>query len=237
MLKVIGWLYEHWGSLSQLIVGLLAFLLSILPSRVAELEKKAKYRIGLPFFVGVIAITGYVVSDSQDTKLKGQLATMFQQVTLEATKDDIFKLTTHIDEGFKNVADAIATLCKPSKTPQLLQKAEQQPPLTAPPNVRITQARAVSTNPEFKFALQVTIQSDQPIPASFAIECTGEVGNVNAFMVGQSAYMGIMFGVGNDPHIAIVRIQYPQLTPQSPLVVTILSKEDIRVKAVRPFQQ
>jgi hypothetical protein len=38
--------------------------------------------------------------------------------------------------------------------------------------------------------------------------------------------MSVMFGTnGND---AIVRIGYPSLTPQSPLIVTILSKENIR---------
>jgi hypothetical protein len=126
--NAVGWLYEHWGSMSQLIVGLMAFLLAMLPSTVAELEKKPKWKFGIPLLVGVIAITGYVVSESNDIKLKGQLDTLFRQVSVEATKDDITSLGTHIDNGFRAVVDAIAALRKPNKPVQVV-------PHTTPSNI------------------------------------------------------------------------------------------------------
>jgi hypothetical protein len=222
--------------MSQLIVGLIAFVLSVWPATVAELEKKPKYKIGLPIAVGVIAITGWSVAESNNGKLNDQLTTMYNQVRLEATKDDIGTLVTHIDNGFKSVTDAIASLCKPQKAVKIPQQTVVQPPLPTPPHVGVAQARTVSTDPQFKFALQVTIQSDQQMPASFAIECTGEVGKVEAFLVGHTMGMGVMLGtLTNNPSVAIVHFEYPPLSPQSPLVVTILSKEDIRVKAVKPY--
>lgn len=221
--------------MSQLIVGLIAFLLSVLPSTVAKIEKKPAWRFGLPFLVGIIAITGYLVAESSETELKGQIGRLYSQVRSEATKDDVSNLTTHIDNGFKTVVDAIASLCKPARPPKSTQAPPSQSSLSVPPHVSITQARAVSTDAQFKFGLQVTVQSDQQIPASFAIECSGEVGKVDAFMVGQSAYLSVQLGIGTDPDVAIVHFGYPPLTPQSPLVVTILSKDDIRVKQVRPY--
>ena len=234
-IKAYGWLYEHWGTMSQLIVGVFAFVLSIRPKTVAALEEDPELRIGLPILVGVIFVTGYMVSESSDANLKAQLATMYQQVRLEATKDDISSLSTHIDNGFKSVVDAIASLCKAAKPTTIPQHAATQPPLPVPPNVSITQARAVSTDPQFRFALQVTIQSNQQIPASFVFECSGDVGKVDAFLVGHSAMMEVLLGRGQNPNEAIVHFGYPPLSPQSPLIVTILSKEDIRVQSVRPY--
>ena len=234
VIHAFGWCYEHWGTLSQLIVGLFAFTLSILPHSVAELEKKLRWKIGLPILVGTIAITGYVVSESSDAELKSQLSTMFNQVRLEATKDDIGILVTHINDGFKSVVDAIATLCKPSHKPPKSSQITAQPALPAPPHVSITQARALSTDPQFKFALQVTVQSDQQMPASFVFECSGEVGKVDAFIVGRGVGMDVVLGT-QSPTVALVHFGYPPLTPQAPLVVTILSKDDIRLNAVKPY--
>ncbi|MFI5110053.1 MAG: hypothetical protein ACHP78_14595 [Terriglobales bacterium] len=235
IIKTFGWFYQHWGSMSQLIVGLVAFLLAMLPSTVLKLEKKPQYKIGIPLFVGLIAITGYIVSEQGESELKHQLQTMYQQVRLVATKDDIANLTAHIDTGFKSVVDAITGICKPSKQPHAPEQAAPLLPLPVPPNTTITQTRALSTDPQFRFGLQVTIQSTQSVQASFAIECTGEVGQVTAFMVGQSAYVGRRFGRGENRNVATVHFDYPPLSPQTPLVVTILSEEDIRVKAVTTY--
>jgi len=234
---MVGWFLEHWGTMSQLILGLVALLLAIRPKAVLDLEERSpKWKIFVPLIVGIIAITGYMVAESNDGKLKGQLATMFQQVKLEATKGDIGDLIAHIDSGFKSVTDAIEELCKPKKQPAKIIPQPVIVPLPVPPHVSVTQSRAVSTDSQFRYGLQVTIQSDQSIPASFQIECTGAVGKVDAFMVGRAAYMEVMLGsAANNPNVAIVHYGYPPLTPQSPLVVTILSKEDIRVTGVKPL--
>jgi hypothetical protein len=107
----------------------------------------------------------------------------------------------------------------------------EPPSLPAPPHISFTQARGVSTNPAFPYALQVTIQSDQQVPVAFAVNCTGAVGDVKAILIGQGAYMSVMLGTNGNA--ALVKFGYPPLTPQSPLVITIFSKDDIRAIAVR----
>ena len=236
--RMFGWLYEHWGGMSQLILLLVAFVVSIRPKAIAQLEERPLWKIGIPLLVGIIGITGYITSESGSASLKSQLNTMYQQARIEATKDDIGNLTSHIDSGFTSVVAAIASISKQQHPVTIGKKPESTssvPPLPLPPHITITQARGLSTKPEFQFALQVTIQADQQIPASFAIECTGSVGDVAAFMVGKSAYLEVMLGVGSKPNIALVHFGYPPLAPQSPMVVTIFSKDDIRVKAIAPY--
>jgi hypothetical protein len=67
------------------------------------------------------------------------------------------------------------------------------------------------------------------------MECIGDVGKVTAFLVGHTIGMDVILGsLANNPTVAIVHFGYPPLSPQSPLVITILSRGDIRVKAVKP---
>jgi hypothetical protein len=66
---------------------------------------------------------------------------------------------------------------------------------------------------------------------AFAIERTGEIGAVDAFWVGQGAYLSRLVGVNRSE--AVVKFGYPPLTPQTSLIVTILSKGDIRVTGIK----
>lgn len=233
IVMVLGWLRENWGSMSTLIVGLLAILLAVFPSTVAGLEKKSVWRILFPFIVGVIAITGFISSQSSETALRGQIDTLYRNSTGEATKSDLTNLTSAMNRGFDRIVNAIASSSEKRRAATVTAKPKAEipaPPLPAPPHITFTQARGVSTDPAFKFALQVTVQSDQQVPVAFGIECTGNVGKVTAFLVGQAVYFNTLFGQrGNE---AIVKFSYPALNPQAPLVVTILSTEDIRVKGI-----
>lgn len=232
----IGWVYEHWGTMSQLIVGLLAFVLSLFPSKVAEIEKSPKWRLFLPVLVGVVAITGYLVSESSTSNLQQQISTLYFQSQIEATKSDIHTLTDHIDNGFKSVVEAIKELCKPLKPAPTPKPAQAPPALPAPPHITVSQARALPSDPRYAYGLQVTVQSDQSVPVSFAIKCSGPIGAVNAFLVGQGAYLSKLIGV-QPADTAIVRFGYPPLTPQSPLIVILSSQQDIRVLRVTPFEE
>lgn len=237
--RIFGEIYENWGPVSQLIVGLLAFILAIRPGRVAELEKGRTWRIGLPLLVSFLFITGFIQSIRSDSELRGQVRTMYARTMLEATKDDIETLTGHIDSGFKSVVEAIIGVktVKQIKPPIVKPPEQQNPVLPSPPHITWAQSRTLSPDPQL-YALQVTIQSDQSIPVSFAIECTGPVSKVDAFLVGQGAYMSVLLGtLQGNPNVAVVKIGFPPLTPQTPLVVTILSKENIRVTGIRPYQQ
>jgi hypothetical protein len=62
IVSIFGWLKENWKSMSQLIVGFFAIILALRPKAVADLEEKPLWIIGFPALVGIIAISGFVLS-------------------------------------------------------------------------------------------------------------------------------------------------------------------------------
>ena len=64
------------------------------------------------------------------------------------------------------------------------------------------------------------------------IECDGDIEDGTFFIAGQSVIMGMAYGVQPDKKHFYFRFQYPAFTPESPIVVTLESKSDIRVVSV-----
>jgi hypothetical protein len=158
-----------------------------------------------------------------------QLLTFAQS---QATKDDLKQLGIDILNGLSKVESAIR-----GKPPKAI-----LPPALPPPTVehtRFTTRRAPSSDPAAPYGLQVIIQSDITIsPVDFGIECTGEVSSVTSFLTGQGVYMSVYNGAApNNKNVAVVRFTFPPMEPSTPLVVTILSKEDIRVKQIIRYPQ
>ena len=98
-------------------------------------------------------------------------------------------------------------------------------------NTRLVQKSVPSNDPQFPFGLQVIIQSNIVIqPVALALECDGEIGKVSFFIGGQGVYMNVQTGIaGANKNVAVVRFSFPSLTPESPMVVTLLSKTQVKV--------
>jgi len=127
------------------------------------------------------------------------------------------------------------------KAPPVDQK-QSETPAPAPAiveHIRYTSRRAPSDKQELPFALQVIIQTDTSItPVALAIECDGEIGDVRFFVAGGGVYMNTYSGVpGPRNDVAVVRFSFPTLTPEAPLVITLLSKTDIKVKQIARLPQ
>jgi hypothetical protein len=159
----------------------------------------------------------------------GQLIAFGQS---QATGDDLRKIAGDLLKGIGGVSTAV------KERPSPIAEIQPLPPPTVE-HTRFTYRRAASTDPEYPFGLQVIISSDIKIdPVGFAIECTGEVGKVAFFVTGQAMYMMSYAGPApSDKNVAIVKFAFPSLQPETPLVVTILSKTDIRVKQLMKVQQ
>jgi hypothetical protein len=237
--RVAGWTREHWGSMSQLILGLVAILLSTLPSKVAELEKNAKYKIGVPLLIGIIAITGYVALESADTNLKSQIRSLSAGILGEATKDDIKTLTTHIDDGFYKVVDAINKLGitnhhVPSEKPTQEKPSQPQLPPAVVEHLRFAERRVPSTQSAYPYALEVVIQTDVAVEnAALEIDFDGEIEKGDFFLAGQGVMMLVRSGITQDRKGFILGFGFPTWTPEHPIVATILSKQPVRVVGIK----
>ncbi len=116
----------------------------------------------------------------------------------------------------------------------------QEPPILA--DVRIaSQRRTVSTDPNYPYALEIIIQTNQQIqPVAFAVECDGEVGRGSAGFSGSGMYTNVRDGIAaGHNNIFIFQWETPAFSPDMPITVTLLSKTAIRARQLHklPFKR
>jgi hypothetical protein len=69
------------------------------------------------------------------------------------------------------------------------------------------------------------------------IACNGDISDGSFFVAGQAVLMTVASGVQTDRRQFYLSFRYPAFTPDSPIVVTLLSKNDVavtKVSAARP---
>lgn len=213
-----------------------------------ELEKRLEGRARLRWSIAVLVIAFGLGAWSSDriqssmeraasaqerSLLQKQIGQLISASQIQATNDDIHRLDANVTAEFSSVIAAIKGVKISPKTTPAQNPGPQLPPALVQ-NLTFTQRRAPSSTPNLPYGLQVIIQTNINIqPVGFAFECTGEVGNIGFFVAGQGAYMNVQTGIaGEKKNIGFVKFSFPPLAPETPLVVTLLSKEDIRVTKV-----
>ncbi len=234
--NVVGWIFEHWADIVTWILMLGAFILAIIPSTIADIEKHPRWgklwKVGLPLFIVVLGITGSWQGIRSNDALKEQARQAYSVSLISATKDDIKSLTDHLDQGFENVIAAINALKTGKTSPPPIKKPPQLPPPIVE-HIRYTESRIASNDPNAPYGLQAIIQTDTAIqPVGFKISCDGEIAEGDFFVVGQSAMMGVAKGFSQDKKSFLFSFQYPQVKPETPVVVKLQARTDIRVTKI-----
>jgi hypothetical protein len=186
---------------------------------------------------GALAFISNQIQKGEDkadqVSLRGQIKILVDNSTTQATSADIRGLADAISVGFQRVETAIGGQhAAPSPHPS---KPPTPAPSPAPQGIRFTQKRVPSTDPDNNpFALQVIVQTDASItPVGLKFTFTGPISKINFFIAGQTAMMMVQyFVVQEDPKIGVIRVGYPALSADSPMVVTILSKENVSLVSV-----
>lgn len=217
-------------------LAFLGFALLFIPGEFKKLEDRKKMRFAIAFILITIGlflgIGGFLSNQSQKEKqeemtkeLKNQITTLINSTQIQATNDDINKLRKEIQIRFDRVASAIKG--KPIAT----QSIEPPPTIPTIENTRIIQKTTLSDDPQFLYGLQVIVQSNVVLqPVAIALECDEEIGKIKFFIAGQAVYMNVYTGIKEaNKNVAMIRFSFPPLTPESPMVVTLLSKTKIRV--------
>lgn len=165
-------------------------------------------------------------SGKEKNTLTAQIMTLTNAASTQATSDDINRIRSEILDSFDRVIVAIQA--KPGSPLPRLTPPVAQPPVPTVENTRLVQKNTTSDRPEFPYGLQVIIQSNVVIqPVSFALECDGEIGDSSFFIAGQAVYMSVQKTIRGN--VAEISFNFPSLTPESPLVVTLLSRAQIKV--------
>ena len=133
----------------------------------------------------------------------------------------------------KSTRDGVVSDIK--KSPIKVQVEGLQADASAPVlvGVRFTEARIPSTNPEAPYGKQVTIQTDRRIePVAMIIKCNGPIssGSANA---GNGTYTNVTTGpVAGDATMFLIAWQSPAFLPETPIIATLFSKENVKVVSV-----
>jgi hypothetical protein len=212
--------------------------LLFLTKELEQLERYRKLRFGLATFIFVVGLGAVVSNSSQKSadkesaekeraELTAQISMLIASAQIQATGADLKKLGDRL-------VSAIQKQPKPTSGPLSKPAPPEEKPTPAPPtieNTTLVQRAAPSGDPKLPYGLQVIIQSNVVLDnVNFALECDGEIGNVEFFVAGQGIYMSKRIGIGGpNNNTATVAFAFPPLRPETPLVITLLSKAQIRV--------
>lgn len=231
--------------------------MAVVPKTAAGIEENPLRLRLVGCAITAIAILGLYFGSKDKKEANKQIDALVSAATHQATTTDIDNLHKDLKYGFDRTIDAINKLGEalsvrlktpgvtptPTPVPTPARTPEQKPASSAESitlgpsilqHVRASQRRTESNRSDAPFALQVILQTDissQP-PTAFMLECNGDIEDGSFFIAGQPAMMGVSLGVQADKRYFYLRFQYPAFTPESPLVVTLISKTDIRVTSV-----
>lgn len=233
--NVVGWIYEHWSDMVTWILMLAALVLAVVPSTVADLENHPKWgklwKLGIPLLLILLGVTGFLQGVRSSDALKQQARQAYSASLISATKDDLKSLTEHLDDGFAKVIAAIDALRTGKPSPPPIKKPQLPPPTVE--HIRYTESRIASSNPAAPYGLQAIIQTDTTLqPVGFKVTCDGEITNGDFFVVGQPAMMAVATAFSPDKKTFLFSFKYPPVTPETPVVVKLQAKTDIRVTKI-----
>jgi hypothetical protein len=191
--------------------------------------------------LGIGAFFANQLQKSIDTtdkrELRDQINILIKNSQTQATGDEVATVGSALTLGVQRLEDDIkrknAESGKPTKP--LPQDHTQAQPSPQPPEViRSTQKRVPSADPNSPFGLQVIITSDVSYsPVELKLTFSGPIDKISFFMAGSPVMqMFQSFISPEDPNIGIVRIGYPPLSPETPMVVNVLSHTDVKLVSI-----
>lgn len=262
-MRTIRWIFDLLPAFSGLLLGAIGLgVIFFMPELDNALKNRKRLRRLMAVLILAVGIGGVISDRVQDAErktdqasrdaaaakdrqelrsqmdaikdgLKNQARTLALP-TVGATPDDIRNLRSDISVGFERMGNAVASLG--AKIPPKIE-VKVPPPPTIVPNVTMTQRRVPSRNPLTPYVLQVIIQTDASIePASFVIDCDAEIESATFFVTGQIALVNERHELSADKKAFALRFGAPPFTPETPIVVTLVSRTDVRVSAIRKWR-
>jgi hypothetical protein len=243
----------HWrgpiisslSDVSNLLLLAFGLYLAMRPGRAAQIEGSRNLRRFLGGVLIVVGTVGLVSGYYDKKKTRDVLNQLVAASATQATKEDVQSLKNEVGllrgdtkAGFANVVDAINRLgdrlvgksFAPTPKPEI---KEPQPSFIPPiiEHIRFTQKRVPVPSGGPQFGTQVIVQTDVASqPTTIRLEANGNIEKANFFIVGQPVMMNVRTVI--DHNVFTLSFGYPAFTPESPVVITLLSNSDITITKV-----
>jgi hypothetical protein len=219
----------------------------VMTERLKEIEQRPKLRkviIVTCLCLGIVAMISDEVQKAQDEEkkeqaqlqivgLRQQISILVNQSIVQATAAQVSSLETTVKQGFQSLGDS--SKGRPSKPP--ISKPTHEPSSNqaeAPQILRPSQKRVPSADPDNAYGLQIIIQTDAILsPVGLKLKFSGPIGKINFFVAGQPVqFSSQSFVDQNHPEIGVIRLGSPPISPESPLVITVLSHQAVTLVSV-----
>ncbi len=188
----------------------------------------------IAFGVGISVLTYWqqyrtrINAEGNQTKLREQIGTLIR-AELQSGLEDTRGLREDLRIGFQDLKSSIAAIGQTRTKQQQVKIPFPQLPPPAVSEFKFTERRTDSPSKEAPYGLQVVVQTSTSIqPTAFRIEFSGEISRIDFFVSGQPVIMNKRWRV--DGNTAYISFGFPPFLPEYPLVLTVFSKTNIRVK-------
>ena len=147
--------------------------------------------------------------------------------------EEFSKLHQEIAQGFRDLHSALQSVIPNIPKPVPREAGIEKPPIV-PEHIRFVTKRIPSPNNSLPYGMQIVLQTDAAMePTGFAIQCTDEIGDAHFFLAGQTVLIQVLEGFADERKTFLFQFSLPPFSPDSPIVVTLLSKTALSVRAVK----
>jgi hypothetical protein len=243
--NTVRWFFYALPSISGIILATASFALVFVRELDEHLRDKRKVRWALAIVLAIIGISAFVsdrvqqIEDrrerdgerkdatSERRELVSQINTLVRSSQSQATGEDVRRLATEVQLGFLGLQGVVRGKTWPVQVPVAPKPAVVE-------HLRFTEKRVSTDNSELPYGEQVIIQTDiTHSKPRLEIDFDGEVFGGEFFMAGASVMFAKRMGVLSDQHKIILGFDFPEWVPESPLVVTVFSKQPVKVTAIK----
>lgn len=246
VVNAIGQLREaaSWvASYTLVFVAAVATLAAFAPKMVSGFEvwmerrpwRRRSVQAGAVVFL-LLSFWGAREQRKGDDELRSQNRQMAAALQVQATTNDIQGVRQELRDGFRRLESAVYALSQQSSTtttPTSSTSTSTTVPGAVFRHLRFTERRVPSDDSALPYGLQVVVQTDVATqPTALTLRFDGPIGHGDFFVTGQPVRMNVETGIGPDGKSFGLSFGFPAWTPETPVVVTVRSKEPVRVTAL-----
>lgn len=235
-MHILRFLFNLLPDIAGIFLAALSFAVIFTSELLKWLEARPKTRRLLALLLVLLGIGGIISNyrqksaerdqtDRDKRELTKQIGQLISSAQIQATSGDVKQLR-------EDVRTRLDAMLHGRKLGQSTRPVAGNPPVVE--HVRFVERSAPSDQPQYPYGLQVIVQTDvmsQPTVLEFQFD--GEVNDCTFFVAGQMALVNVRQFITGDRRACVLGFSLPSWTPETPIVLTALSKGSVHVVGIK----